>query len=133
LVSGGGGGADDDVIDEVDLQDGSGGLDGPSGVVIGEARGWITTWVVVSQDKGVGVSGDGRAQDLAWMNDRLRKSAEADEVPADDGAADIEQDAYDAFLIRGEPCGGCDVLLPEGVGPVPGFPVWELGMRLERR
>jgi hypothetical protein len=50
------------------------------------------------------------------MRDRLRKGAEADEVPADDGVADIEQDAYEAFLIRGEPCGGCDVLLPEGVG-----------------
>jgi len=34
------------------------------------------------------------------MRDRLRKSAEADEVPADDGVADIEQDACEAFLIR---------------------------------
>jgi hypothetical protein len=55
------------------------------------------------------------------MRDRLRKGAEADEVPADDGVADIEQDAYEAFLIRGEPCGGCDVLLPEGVGLFRGF------------
>jgi len=46
LVGAGGGGADNDVIDEVDLQHGSGGLDGPSGVVIGQARvglplGWL--------------------------------------------------------------------------------------------
>ena len=55
------------------------------------------------------------------MRGRLRKGAEADEVPADDGVADIEQDAYEAFLIRGETCGGCDVLLPEGVGLFRGF------------
>jgi len=53
LVSARGGGADDEVIDEVDLKDGCGGLDGPSGVVIGQAGVWISTWVVVSQDKGV--------------------------------------------------------------------------------
>src|SRR5271165_5449718 len=44
-----------------------------------------------------------------------RSIKEADEVPADDGVADIEQDACDAFLTRAEPCGGCDVLLREGV------------------
>jgi hypothetical protein len=36
----GGGGADDEVIDEVDFED-RGGLDGSSGVVIGQARVWI--------------------------------------------------------------------------------------------
>ena len=46
------------MIDEVDFDDRGGGLDGANGVVIGEARVWISAWVIVSQDKCVGVGGD---------------------------------------------------------------------------
>jgi hypothetical protein len=42
------------------------------------------------------------------MNERVYKSAEADEVPADDRVPAIKQDAGDTFLIRAEPRGGCD-------------------------
>jgi len=59
----------------------------------------------------------------------------ANEVPADDGVAAIEQDACDAFLIRGEPCGGCDCALARRRRPVPGFPSvgtgYETGASLE--
>ena len=86
-----------------------------SGVVIGSARVWPPAWVIVSQYKGVGVGGDGRAQDLAGMNEGVSKNSETNEVPADDREAEIEQDASDTFLIWGEPCSGCDVLVPESV------------------
>ena len=46
---------DDEVIDEVDFEDRGGGLDGPSGVVIGQAGFGFSTWVIMSQDKCVGV------------------------------------------------------------------------------
>ena len=97
------------MIDEVDFEDRGGGLDGPSGVVIGQAGFGFSTWVIVSQDKCVGVWRRRQGVGPRVDDDRLRKSAEADEVPADDGVADIEQDAC-------EPCGGRDVLLPEGLG-----------------
>jgi hypothetical protein len=58
-----------------------------------------------------------------------RSIKEADEVPADDGVADIEQDACDAFLTRAEPCGGCDVLLREGVALFRGFQCGNLTAR----
>jgi hypothetical protein len=52
------------------------------------------------------------------------RSAEA--VQPNDGVAAIEQDAGDTFLIRAEPRGGCDVLLP---GVCSGLSPWELRLR----
>ena len=53
------------------------------GLPLDAARGGSSTLTTFKPNVGVGVCCDGRAQDLAWMRDRLRKGAEADEVPAD--------------------------------------------------
>ena len=81
------------------------------------------------QDKGVGIGGDGRAQRLAGMNEGVSKSSETNEVPADDREAEIEQDASDTFLIWGEPCSGCDVLVPESVDDFRGQDTTEVRWR----